>query len=660
MKSRHADVLFESLEGRQLLSFSWSSDEVYLVELMNRARADPAAEAIRTGVDLTADLTSRELDNLVPSEPLALNGPLTLASRQHSFDMYNRDFFDHENPDGDRAQQRANANGYDGSAGENIAAGYDSIDEAHVAWLESVGHRKNVLSLWETFSETFQYDEIGVGFYFPGSSGSSTYNSYYTQTFGFSGTPQRTYLLGVVYDDNDNDDFYSVGEGRNNVRIDVTEMNTGVLVGTYTTEEAGNYQIEVDGGDYYLTFVDLTTGLGRRVSASVTTNTNVKVDALGSQLIEPLAPSDNIAAGGAAITGSAVANGEITITTLNDSGRPIAFFQDDGTWNVADLETLAGTPTISGQIQTFTDPRDGLTYAAATSDEGLLLFQRSSDGVWTFRNLNEELDAAGLLTGDVTVFVSKGNKVHIAGIDASNDLHLFNQTGATGDNGAVWVSRNLSEVDLRIDGKATPLFASPLTSFVTPWNAMNIVGLDADGNIQAVWYHANLSTWTVSNLSETTGAPPLTGGLTAYLTSWSAINLVGTDADGNVSVTWWVPSFGASWTTSNLTSSFNGPELRASSLASFVTTWGATNIAGIDADGNLSVYWWSPTSGGWQVTTLSDVVEGAVLPVGKLTGLTVSATGTINILGASDTGEVLRYWWRPGGSWELQNLTDLT
>lgn len=660
MKNRHADALFESLEGRQLLSFSWSSDEVYLVELVNRARADPAAEALRTGVDLTADLSTRELDNLVPSEPLALNGPLTLAARQHSFDMYNRDFFDHENPDGDRAQQRADANGYDGSAGENIAAGYDTVDEAHVAWLESVGHRKNVLSLWETFSQSFHYDEIGVGYYFPGSSGSSTYHTYYTQVFGFSGTPARTYLLGVVYDDNDNDDFYSIGEGRGNVRVDVTEMNSGVLVGSYTTDDAGNYQIEVDGGDYYLTFVDLTTGLGKRVSASVTANTNVKVDALGSQLIEALAPADNIAASGAAITGSAVANGEITITTLNDSGRPIAFFQDDGTWNVADLETLAGTPTISGQIQTFTDPRDGLTYAAATSDDGLLLFRRSSEGVWTFRNLNDEIEGAGLVTGDVTVFVSKGNKVHIVGIDARNDLHLFNQTGATGDNGAVWESRNLSEVDLRIDGKETPIFASPLTSFVTPWNAMNVVGLDADGNIQAVWFHANLSTWTVSNLSETTGAPPLTGGLTAYLTSWSAINLVGTDADGNVSVTWWVPNFGAKWVTSNLTSAFSGPELRASSLASFVTTWGATNIAGIDADGNLSVYWWSPTSNRWQVTTLSDLVEGAVLPVGKLTGLTVSATGTINILGASDTGEVLRYWWKPGSAWELQNLSELT
>lgn len=653
----NAGVLFESLEERRVLSFSWSSEEVYLVELVNRARANPQAEALRTGVDLEADLSSGELANLVPSEPLALNGPLTLASRQHSLDMHQRDFFAHENPDGDRAQQRADANGYDGSAGENIAAGYDSVDEAHVAWLESVGHRKNVLSLWETFSSTFHYDEIGVGFHFPGSG--STYHTYFTQVFGFSGTPARTYILGVVYDDGDSDDFYSIGEGREQVRVDVTAVDSGVLVGSYLTDEAGNYQIEAPAGEYYVTFVDQATGLGKRETVTVTHNVNVKVDATGDELVEQLAPTDNVAAGGATITGSALANGQITVTTLNEGGRPIAFMQEDGVWTVRDLQTLTGSPTIAGQIQTFTDPRDRLTYAAATSAEGLLLFRRSAEGVWTFRNLTEEIDRSGVLVGDVTVFVSKGNKVHIAGIDSRNDLHLFHQTNQTDDGEYEWTSRNLSETDLRLDGKETPRFVGSLISFVTPWNALNIAGLDQDGNIQAVWFHTSIPRWTVSNLSESTGAPALTGGLTVYLTGWNAINLVGTDADGNVSATWWVPSFGAQWVTSNLSSLFSGPALRASSLASFVTSWGAMNIAGLNQDGDLVAYWWAP-GGDWSVANLSAAVPEPVLPDGRLSGLTVPATGTINIFGASDDGEVLRYWWRPGGSWALQNLTDLT
>lgn len=659
---RHDDrqTWFETLERRVVLSFTWSSEEVYLVELVNRARADPAAEAARTGIDLTADLNANELARLVPSEPLALHESLTLASRQHSRDMSDRDFFDHENPDHDRAQQRAEANGYDGSAGENIAAGYDTIDIAHEEWLKSVGHRKNVLSLWETFTPSFHYDEIGVGFFFPGF-GVSTYHTYYTEVFGYSGSPARTYILGVVYDDGDGDEFYTVGEGLDNVRVDVTNADNGVLVGSYLTDEAGNYQIEVPGGDYFVTFVNTLTGFGKRAPVTVAANTNVKVDATADELVDPLNPADNAAGSGATITGSATGAGAITVTTLNGGGRPVAFRETGGgSWEVLDLQTLTGSPAISGQIQTLTDPTDGLTYAVATSADGLLLYQRAADGVWSYRNLNDELPAAGLLVGDVTVFVSQGNKVHVAGLDSAGELHLFNQTGASGGNGFVWTARNLSDTDIFLEGKTTPDFVGSLVSFVTPWNALNIAGLDTNGDIQAVWFHTGIPRWTVSNLSATTGAPPLTGGLTAYLTTWSAINLVGTDAAGNVSATWWVPSFGPNWTTSDLTSIIGGPQLQASSMTSFVTPWGATNIAGLDAGGKLTVYWWAPGSNGWAISYLSDVVTNPELPEGALSGLTVGATGSINIFGAADDGGVLRYWWAPGGSWALQNLTDLT
>lgn len=653
--------MFEALEARLVFSFTWTSQEVYLVELVNRARADPEAEAVRTGVDLTADLTDGELENLVPSEPLALNAALTLASRQHSQDMSDRNFFAHENPDGDRAQERSEGNGYDGSAGENIAAGYDTIDEAHVAWLDSVGHRKNVLSLWESFHSYFHYDEIGVGFYLPGF-GVSEYHTYYTEVFGYSGTVQRTYILGVVYDDNDSDDFYSVGEGRGGVRVDVTDPDTGLLVGSYLTDEAGNYQIEVDGGDYIVTFVDTQTGLGRQVATTVTSNTNLKIDSTGDQLVETLTTADNIAGDDAGITGSASQGGSIAVTTLNASGRPIAFLEGDGgEWSAVDLQTLTGSDPVTGQIEAFTDPNDGLTYAAATSEEGLLLFRQSEDGVWTVRNLNDELTTAGVIVDQVTVFISRGDKVHMAGLDRFGELHLFNQTGETDDDGnAEWASRNLNDTDLIQNGKTTPSFVGQLTSFVTPWNAMNIVGLDENGDIQAVWYHSSIDYWTVNNLSDSTGAPPLTGGLTAYVTSWKAINLVGTDESGHVSATWWVPSFGASWVTSDLTDSIEGPQLQASSMTSFITSWGATNIAGLDGDGKLTVYWWSPQSGSWAVSYLSDLVSGSELPTGELSGLTVSATGTINIFGAADDGGVLRYWWAPGGNWAMQNLTDMT
>jgi len=652
----------ERLEPRLVMAdFSWTSEEVYLVELVNRARSDPSAEAARTGVDLTADLTPDELANLVPSEPLALHPALTLAARQHSQDMSDRNFFDHQNPDGDRAQQRAEDNGYDGSAGENIAAGYDTIHQAHVEWLKSVGHRKNVLSLWSNFSDTFHYDEIGVGFFFPGF-GVSDYHTYYTQVFGFSGRPQRTYILGVVYDDGDGDDFYSVGEGRAEVRVDVTNADTGTFVGSYLTDEAGNYQIEVPGGSYVVTFVNTLTGLGKQLVVQVERNSNHKVDATGDELVDAVSASDNLAGMGAVVSGSARTDGSITVATLNGSGRPIAFSQTAQGWQVVDLQTLTGSPSLTGQLQTWTDPRDQLTYAAGASAEGLILFQRGAGGLWSFRNLNDEIDEAGLLIGDITVFASRANRVFIAGLDGAGDLHLFHQTLASGDNGVVWASRNLAETDLAQQGQSMPRFTGRLISFVTGWNALNIAGLDQNGDIQAVWIAGGRERWSVSNLSDSTGAPTLAGGLTVYLTSWDAINLVGTDVFGNVSVTWWVPSFGAAWVTSDLTARAGGPKLQTSSMTSFVTSWGATNIAGLDENGELVAYWWVPTDedNKWKVSSLSDAVQDAVLPEGELRGLTESARRTINIFGASAEGEVLRYWWAPGGAWAVQNLTELT
>jgi uncharacterized protein YkwD len=103
----------EQLESRTLLSgFSWSAQEVMLLELVNRARANPLAEGTRLNIDLTAGLTLAEQARLVAQEPLAFSRELTLAARAHSEDMATRQFFDHVNPDGANPTARAQAQGY--------------------------------------------------------------------------------------------------------------------------------------------------------------------------------------------------------------------------------------------------------------------------------------------------------------------------------------------------------------------------------------------------------------------------------------------------------------------------------------------------------------------------------------------------------------------
>jgi hypothetical protein len=102
----------EVLEDRQLLTaISVSPQEQLLVELINRARADPNAEAARYGISLNSNLPAGTISS-DPKQPLALNQILTNVTEAHSQDIIDRDYFAHVNPDGDGPSDRARAAGY--------------------------------------------------------------------------------------------------------------------------------------------------------------------------------------------------------------------------------------------------------------------------------------------------------------------------------------------------------------------------------------------------------------------------------------------------------------------------------------------------------------------------------------------------------------------
>ncbi len=101
---------------------------------------------------------------------LSFSKKATISSRKHSEDMMIKNYFDHTNKDNKSPFDRMEAEGIDyKSAGENIAAGQSSAIYAHHAWMNSLGHRKNILG---------DYKYIGVGVIFGGH-----YNIYYTQNF---------------------------------------------------------------------------------------------------------------------------------------------------------------------------------------------------------------------------------------------------------------------------------------------------------------------------------------------------------------------------------------------------------------------------------------------------------------------------------------------
>ncbi|MEI8308357.1 MAG: CAP domain-containing protein [Chloroflexales bacterium] len=105
---------------------------------------------------------------------LAMNDKLIAAAQGQSRDMAEQNFFSHTNPDPTRAtlSQRIDVVGYTWSAiGENIAAGQNTPAAVMASWMNSAGHKDNILNC--------SYVDIGVGYYVGGS-----YRFYWTQDFG--------------------------------------------------------------------------------------------------------------------------------------------------------------------------------------------------------------------------------------------------------------------------------------------------------------------------------------------------------------------------------------------------------------------------------------------------------------------------------------------
>jgi hypothetical protein len=351
----------------------------------------------------------------------------------------------------------------------------------------------------------------------------------------------------------------------------------------------------------------------------------------------------------------------------------------DRSWFVSDVQTKAGGPEIDAEsLIAWLDPKDNRTYAAALTQASstvpagqVLLYRAGDNGTWTVRNLTTELAASNAvrINRELNVMIGSDGIVHLVGLSDDGALMRYHQTGATvpGSNPSqyAWRFTNVERDDLDPQDLNTPAFVGDLVPYATSWGGLNVAGIDGQGKIWSVWWSPGLARWTVSNLSEITGAPAVVGGLTVYLTAWQGINIAGIDLNGDLSVTWWVPSLGGVWNQSNLNELTPGSvKLAANSVSSYVSSWSGLNIAGIDvATGETVVFWWVPreVDTGWTVSSITDALPaGSTALVRNLQG--VAATdSSLNLFGYAAEGDYLRYFWEPGqgGAWSAQNLTDI-
>jgi uncharacterized protein YkwD len=105
---------------------------------------------------------------------LKLNSKLNAAAQAHTTDMATDNFFSHDSQDGRSPFDRIKAAGYSFSAAaENIAAGSTTAAGAMDQWMNSAGHKANILNC--------TYVDLGVGF---AKGVNADYAGYWTQDFG--------------------------------------------------------------------------------------------------------------------------------------------------------------------------------------------------------------------------------------------------------------------------------------------------------------------------------------------------------------------------------------------------------------------------------------------------------------------------------------------
>lgn len=100
--------------------------------------------------------------------PLTENWQLSRVARYKSQDMVNKGYFSHTSPTYGSPSQMIKAFGLTfRTAGENIAYGYSTPQDVVNGWMNSIGHRANILNA--------AYTQIGVGYVANG--------NYWTQMF---------------------------------------------------------------------------------------------------------------------------------------------------------------------------------------------------------------------------------------------------------------------------------------------------------------------------------------------------------------------------------------------------------------------------------------------------------------------------------------------
>lgn len=615
----------ELLEKRQLLAaVQPTAAEQYAIELINRARANPLAEAQRYGVSLNEGLAAGTITS-TPKQPVAPNLYITDAARKHSQWMILSDTFAHDEPGvnpGDPVTpgDRMSNAGYEFIApfgwGENIAwwgttgASPDPgtiVPQLHRdlfvdAGIAGRGHRINILS--------DDWREIGAGVVNGGftSSNHVTYNAVMLTTdFGY--TNQNVYLTGVAYTDQViDDDFYSVGEGLAGITVTATR-DSDHAVFTTQTWTAGGYALALPNGTYQVRASG--DGLGGTVDYSnvVINNANVKRDFRPELAADDIAPTATISVAAVAAAGTTTHSFSITyddntavdVDSLDNQdilvNGPNGFSQTAQLVSVNNM--LNGRPRTA--VYRITAP--GGTWDLGDNGSYAVII-RPNQVADTNGNF-----MASAQVGTFTVQVPQMSQVMVAGGDYNGDgkTDILWRDYGTGQS-HIWLMNGANRL--------STVILPPTTNLA--WEIVGGGDFNADGQDDILWRNKDTGTLAIWAMHGVTVGVFNSNFATVRYKDWRVVGTGKFNEDNNTDIIWHNPV-----TKGTLVWLMNDSGAATSTVLPTVRNfdWTLAGVGDMDNDGKSDLIWRNIKTGAnlfWRMNGVNILGTASLQPVGNL------------------------------------------
>ena len=595
----------------------------YMLELVNRSRADPQAEAdLYLDGNLNEGLSEGQISSDA-KQPLAFNLNLNTAAKGHSQWMLDNNIFSHTGANGNKSGDRMRDSGYifTGAygSGENIAwrgtTGTPNfttfVEKNHENLVRSKSHRLTLMSS--------NLQEVGISslqgeFTFEG----INYNTVMTtQNFAYSGA-SGPFITGVAYTDAVKDDnFYTVGEGISGIIVTAVNTNNSNNIFTTTTWDAGGYSLDVDPNQTYdVTFSGDLNGDGQAgdtVTYQVKVSSeNVKLDVVSDSLPTPNAPPIAVndttnTSKGQAVTFSITENDSDTDGTLelatvdldpSTAGRQNTLtVANEGTYTVDNAGNLTFTPEpeFAGTTATITytvednngevsNPAEiGVTVIPFDPLDQPVKFDFNGDGVADILWRRENGPNRIWLMNDNGTRKSTKNPGNFG---AAWDVVGVGDFNADGVDDILWRRDNqkLNRIWLMNNNGKRKQLVNP-GNFGAAWDVAGVADFNADGVDDILWRHNNgrnrISFMNNDGKLDNTVNP---GGLGS---TWDVAGVADFNADGVDDILWRKKN----GTNSIWLMNGDGTHDDIINPGSFGSAWDVAGVADFNADGLPDILW---------------------------------------------------------------------